>query len=481
MINLYPYQAKAVYQLREAIKGGANRVGLFAPTGAGKTVMFSYLTSRIIANGKRVLILTHRSELLTQAGGTLTKFGLSPIHIKPSYRPKTLRGNLYVAMTQTLVRRFKKPLYDQWLANDVDVVIVDECHRCDFNTILSSLPDHVIVIGVTATPHREKNQPALSDFYQDMVEVAQVQELIALGKLAKPISYGVSIDLTGVKSKGNDYDTNEVGKRMDEVQLYHGVYENYMKYTPNQKAIVFSSSIESSKTLVDSLCKKGLPAKHLDGSTNAKERREILKWFASTPNAILSNMGILTAGFDEPTIEVVILYRATKSLPLFLQMVGRGSRTHRGKDSFTILDFGNNIATHGFWEQDRVWSLEKPKRKRNGLGVAPIKECPSCSAYLAAQAKECEYCGHVFPPTKEQEQKRVVAELKRLTYSEIQKAAAGASFEELEQLAAAKGYSKNWIFYQLKTKEQLQDYAKFKNYSHKWVNYQLKLRRGKKF
>ena len=475
MINLYPYQEKAVNELRQALKRGGKRMVLCSPTGSGKTIMFSYLTSRIIANQKRVLILTHRSELLTQAGGTLASFGLDPIHIKPSYNPKSLKGSLYVAMNQTLVRRFKKPLYAQWLADGLDVVIVDECHRCDFNTILEALPDHVIVIGVTATPDRVGNQPPLSDFYTDMVEVAQVQELIDLNKLARPIAYGVTLDLSGVKTKGNDYDTNDVGNRMDSIKLYHGVYENYMKYTPNQKAIVFASSIASSKTLVESLKEKGLPARHLDGETSTKERRETLHWFKHTPNAILSNMGILTAGFDEVTIQVVILYRATKSLSLYLQMVGRGSRTHAGKDSFTYLDFGNNAATHGLWDQNRMWSLEK-KKKRKGLGVAPIKECPSCGAYLAAQSKECNYCDHVFPPTKEEEEEAVIAELKLLSYAQVKEAASDASFQELEQLAKAKGYKSGWIFHQLRTKGQLKEYAKYKGYSSKWVNYQLKIR-----
>lgn len=472
---LYQYQNNAVSGLRQSIAKGHNRVILCSPTGSGKTFIFSYLTYLMNQRGRTVLILTHRSELLTQAGGTLSKFNLNPIHIKPTYKPKSLKGSLYVAMTQTLVRRFKKPLYANWLQDGVDVVIVDECHRCDFNTILDSLPPSTVVIGVTATPHREKNQPALDKFYTDMVEVAQVSELIELGRLARPTSYGLSLDLSGVGTKGRDWDSQQVGLRMDSIKLYHGVYENYMKHTPGQKAIIFASSIESSKTLVASLRAEGLDARHLDGNTSTKDRRETLEWFAKTKGAILSNMGILTVGFDEPTIEVVILYRATESLPMFLQMVGRGSRTTSTKKTFTILDFGNNIAEHGFWEQDRVWSLKPPKRKRNSLGVAPIKECPSCSAYLPAQASTCQYCGHEFPPTKEQEQERVIAELQKLSYAEVKQAAIGASFEELEQLATAKGYKKGWVFHQLKTRGQLEEYARYKKYSKKWVYYQLKL------
>jgi len=132
-----------------------------------------------------------------------------------------------------------------------------------------------------------------------------------------------------------------LGDLYNQISLYNGVYDNYQRLTPNKKAIIFSPSIKASLKLVEELELKGLPIKHIDA--NSKDRNEIIQWFKKTPNALISNVGILTAGFDESTIDVVILYRATKSLPLFLQMVGRGSRTTNTKNEFTILDFGNNI------------------------------------------------------------------------------------------------------------------------------------------
>src|SRR5690606_12647514 len=110
------------------------------------------------------------------------------------------------------------------------------------------------------------------------------------------------------------------------------------------KTLIFSSSIESSEILRDEFIKAGFICRHLDYKCSDEERKNTLKWFKETDDAILTNVGILTAGFDEPTIRTIILYRATTSLPLFLQMVGRGSRITPNKNRFNVLDFGTNIS-----------------------------------------------------------------------------------------------------------------------------------------
>ena len=409
---------------------------------------------------------------MTQAGGALGKFGLNPIEIKAGKKTKTFSGNLYSGMAQTLSRRIKKEEY-QDLFKEMNVIIFDEAHKQSFNSLMPCIAENTIVIGATATPHRESNQKSLDDFYQKIVEVTTISELIELGFLSKPISYGVDVDLSSIKMKGRDYDAKSMGDKYDEIQLFHGVYENYMRLTPGKKAIIFAPNISSSMTLVKEFKEKGLPIHHIDGETPKKERREILEWFDKTPDAMLSNVGILNAGFDQPDIEVVILYRATKSLPLFLQMVGRGSRVTQTKYTFTILDFGNNIKRHGFWENDQKWSL---RRKRKKEGLAPVKDCPSCFAILPAQVMTCEHCGHEFERTEKEEEEKIIAELQLLTGKQAQAKAKTASFEELELIAKAKNYKKGWVFHQLRTREQLEAYAKTKGYHKNWVNYQLEMR-----
>jgi type I site-specific restriction endonuclease len=99
----------------------------------------------------------------------------------------------------------------------------------------------------------------------------------------------------------------------------------------------------------------GYGIRHLDNTSSPEERKEILSWFKKTPDAILTSVGILTTGFDEPTVETIILNRATKSLTLYFQMIGRGSRKLPNKDEFTVIDLGNNAARFGLWSEPVDW------------------------------------------------------------------------------------------------------------------------------
>jgi ATP-dependent helicase YprA (DUF1998 family) len=99
----------------------------------------------------------------------------------------------------------------------------------------------------------------------------------------------------------------------------------------------------------------GYPSRHLDNQTPFAERAEILKWFKKTKGAILTSVSILTTGFDEPTIQAVILNRATTSLTLYHQMIGRGSRRLPQKKTFNIIDLGNNTERFGEWNAPVNW------------------------------------------------------------------------------------------------------------------------------
>lgn len=476
MIELRKYQENAIRELRKNIAEGKRKLILCAPTGAGKTVMFTYMVSRAVERQKRCLIVTDRTELLTQAGGALEKFGLKPIEIKPNKRINSLNGILYVGMAQTLKRRIKDQMYVDFI-NGLDLVIFDEAHKQEFNDLMPYLKEKTTVIGATATPYREGNQVSLHEFYNEIIEVTTIGELIKTGFLSKPHSYGVKVDLSGVRTKAGEYDQDQVAKMYDEVKMYHGVYENYTKITPNKKAIIFASNVESSKQLVDDFKERGLPIEHIDGTTPQAERKRILEWFKNTPNGLISNVGILNAGFDEPNLEVVILYRATKSISLFLQMCGRGSRVTDTKKDFYILDFGNNISRHGFWEQEREWNLKKKKKKE---GVAPVKDCPECGCILSARLMECPECNYVFEKTEKDIEEQIIVELQKMTYQQIQDEIKTADFKKLEQIAIARGYKKTWIYYHLKTEEDLFRYAKYKGYHKNWVEHQLKMRENER-
>lgn len=475
MITLFDYQETGVKMLRGAMINKFTKLCMVAATGAGKTVIFSFMATSAVNRGKRVLILSDRDELLKQSGGALEKFNMKPIAIERKRKLTSLNGMLYVGMVETLARRLKDQMYVDFL-NDIDLIVLDECHKQVYNKLFPYITNpKTIVIGATATPHRDKNMTCMSDFYEAMVEICKISDLIARGFLCKPITYGIPVDLSDVGQKGSDFDAKEMGDMYNETKLFEGVVQNYESKCPGKKALIFASNIDSSKTLITEFIDKGYDAKHLDSEMPDSYRQEVLTWFKNTPGAILSNVGILNTGFDEPTIEAVILYRATMSLSLFLQMVGRGSRTIKGfKSEFYILDFGNNIKRHGFWEEDREWSLKK-KKKTKGLGVAPAKECPECDRLLAVSVKTCDYCGYEFPVIVNPKE-AIFVELQALTYTQIQEKVKTATFEDLEDIQQAKGFSKGWIFHQLQTEEDLKKYAEHKGYKPAWVEHQINLR-----
>lgn len=464
-IQLRPYQKQAIESTRDLIRKGKKRFVLCSPTGSGKTFTFSFIVKSAYQKGKRILILTHRTELLTQAGGALAELDLLPVRIEAGKKLSGFHGNLYTAMIETISRRMDKAEYQQFVAS-LDLIIIDECHFGNFDKFFQHLSDKSHVIGFTATPHREKNQKSLDTMYQDLIEVISIPELVDQGYLSEPLSYGVTMDLSSVKMRGGDYDSDSMGDLFQKQKVFNGVIENYKKICPGTKSIVFTPNISSSKNLRDELIAAGLNARHLDSNMSNHERMEILEWFHNTPDAMLCNVGILTTGFDEPSIETVILYRATKSLPLFLQMVGRGSRVITGKKHhFNILDFGNNIQTHGFWESERKWSLKKNKKKD---GAPPVKECKECGGLVAASARECKYCGYVFPAPKRSNEEEQVAYLKLLTKRDRMKEANKASLEEKAMMAKEKLISAYWVLHTLTDKEEAKEFTKLMGWHPGW-------------
>lgn len=471
MIQLYDYQETYISEIRRNFRIGNKRVVLCSATGSGKTIMFSYMAKQAFENNKRILILTDRKELFSQSSGSLVRIGLHCNEIKPNTKVNFIH-NLYVGMVQTVMRRISKPEYQE-LIRSMDLIVIDEAHKAIFDPLFQFVSDKTFVIGATATPHREGKQDSLEKFYDEIVQVIDTPDLIIKGKLSPVKTYGVKVDLSGIKTKGGDYDERSMAEKFSEIKLFHGVYDNYMRICPGKKAIVFAPNVESSRELVKDWKTERLPIEHVDCYMTDIERKSIIDWFTNTDGAIISNYGILTTGFDVPNIEVVILYRATKSLPLFLQMVGRGSRISENKKHFTLLDFGNNVKTHNYWEHPRRWSLKKKEKKE---GAAPIKECPKCNYLLYASIMICPECGHEFEPSEKEKEEQLFAELVLMPGSDIKKLAEKSSIKDLILIQKAKGYSKSWIYHFLKTPEDFKEYGKIMKYHHGWATHQIKLR-----
>lgn len=440
--------------------------------------MFTYMVANHIKRGGKALIFTHRRELLTQAGGTFAKFGLLPELIQAGRKSKLI-GSLHVGMIETVSRRIRNQEMQDFLASRT-LVICDEAHIEVFEKVFLYLSDSAIVIGATATPYRKgKAATALSEFYQDLIQVVDVPDLIESGHLNPARSYGVDLDLSGAKRSGEDIDVAEIYEKN---RVFEGVVDNWERIAKHSKTLLFAANVEASKTVAREFTQRGYYARHLDGNTPKKERDEILAWFDSDPKAIVCNCGVLTAGFDQPDIETIILYRATTSLPLFLQMCGRGSRLAPGKTHFNILDFGMNIARLGYWETPRVWSLEKVQ-SRATEGPAPTKTCQSCGGINPVSVRACLLCEVPFVKSKEEEEAEQIAELKLLDPSDVRRMASQMSVAKKAQLAKNGLINAHWVLHKLapspkdspqriaEKRSEAKLFVKLMGYSAGWYHY----------
>ncbi len=225
----------------------------------------------------------------------------------------------------------------------------------------------------------------------------------------------------------------------------------------------------------DEFNKAGIRSHVLTSETPADERKHLLAAFEAGHFPVLQNCGILTTGVDIPSIQAVIMNRATKSLTLWLQCCGRGSRTHHDKPYFTVLDFGNNHTEHGMWAEHREWSLEAPKKKKKG--VAPVRNCPKCSAMLPASARKCDFCGHVFPVSENLPKEGVMVEVKAEIPTDLKgKKMSELSIADLVRVGNTKAISKPYIWRVVRSrgKDELQQYCWQAGYKQGWFYNQMK-------
>lgn len=409
-MKLRPYQEKGVIDSATKLALGKRKIICQLATGGGKTVMFSAITNRYITrNNKSVLILVHRIELLQQTRRTLyNAFNITAQPIVAGM--KTIPpAQVYVGMVETVNNRVAK------LPN-IGLVIIDEAHIAVHNKMHDHFPDQFI-IGFTATPLSANRKKPLNMFYEDIVCCVDIPELIKSGSLCQNITRAPKdvVDRASLSMKGGDFQEGLMGMAFSKPRYVENTVKAYERYGKGTKTIIFNVTIDHSQQVNAAFHSAGYPSKHLDGEMSKQERIAILRWFADTPDAILNNVGVLTAGFDEPTIETVIVNRATMSMPLWLQMTGRGARPNPQKEMFTIIDLGGNAAVHGDWSYARDWEGMFFNPPKPGEGVAPVKNCPQCEGIVPASTRICKLpnpelpCGYEFP-TKEQDKEEELSD-----------------------------------------------------------------------
>lgn len=424
---LRPYQSSTISLARKAfIKH--KHVLLVSAQGSGKTFMFSEIARSSLARGYKVMIVSNRAKLLRQAGGSLTKFGITAEYISAAHRTIPT-GNCIVATAQTLQSRFLFPEYQE-LFKSVDLWIFDEAHQQDFNFLLESgLLDRKWLLGVTATPKRSGKMRQMGLDYEVMVEGLSVKAGINLGFLVPARTFTLDcpdLSAVGIDPIRGDYIGKDLYRVFNTAKVYGGVISEFKKICEGDKTICFcSNQIHAIQTCVE-FNKAGISSKFIisglkkdDEDYNLYEdnlhltgkKEDIEDEFTRGEFTILCNVAIYTTGYDEPSIINAIVLRATLSETLWDQMIGRGSRTmpDGSKKFFRILDFGGNVARHGLFERDKVNSLWHDFN--GGNGVVATKLCPpdqkdkedksGCGRLIHISYPKCPFCGYIFKTPEE--------------------------------------------------------------------------------
>ena len=355
--KLYPFQEKTVNQvLDELRKNGSNFNLLYQlPTGGGKTVIFSAIAKRYVEeSGKNVLILTHRIELSIQTSKQLSAIQVPNKVINSEVKTLEDQGEYtcFIAMVETLNNRLNEN--DQFIEN-VGLVIVDEAHYNSFRKIFQFYED-ANILGVTATPLSSNRNLPLKDHYNKLLVGESISNLISDGYLSDAETYSYDVNLHGLKIGSNgDFTVSSSDLLYSNYFMQEKLIFAYEEVAIGEKTLIFNAGIETSRRVEESFKKLKYNIRHLDSTFSDKDRKDVIKWFKDTPDAILTSVGILTTGFDEPTVQTIIINRATRSLTLYHQMIGRGSRSIPNKNQFKIIDLGNNVRRFGYWQDYINW------------------------------------------------------------------------------------------------------------------------------
>lgn len=356
--ELYAYQKTAIDKIFEKLENHPERYNLLyqLPTGGGKTVIFSEITRRYIQQtGKKVLILTHRVELCAQTSQMLNEFGVINKVINSEVKELPVPNDFmcFVAMVETLNNRLRDKILD---LDNVGLMIVDEAHYNSFRKLFKFY-EKGVMLGVTATPLSSNINLPMNEVYDELIVGESISSLIKMGFLARATTYSYHVGLTSLKIGVNgDYTVSSSERLYNTHVMQDKLLAAYKDVCLGKKTLIFNNGIHTSQYVYETFKQAGFEIKHLDNTHTASERRKILDWFREKPDAILTSVSILTTGFDEPTVECIILNRATRSLTLYFQMIGRGSRVIPGKNEFTVVDLGNNLSRFGLWEADVDWA-----------------------------------------------------------------------------------------------------------------------------
>ena len=410
-LQLRWYQQAAVNSLFDYFNKNTGNPIIALPTGTGKSVVwaqFAY-TASYYYPGTRILMLTHRKELIEQNEAKLLRlWPTAPVGVySAGVGRKDRHSKILCAGIQSIA-----PVIDTF--DPFNLAVIDEAHlvpqheKTQYRKVLDKMytaNPALKVIGMTATPYRTgmgdlTEGGIFTDYCYDMTGKDAFNRLIAEGYLCRlvPRQTQLELDTEGVAVRAGDYVEKELQQALDKESITRAAVEEAIGLAGSRKRwLVFATGVQHAEHITDMLKAKGITAYTVAGKTAKEERERILAEFSDesvhVPMAIVNN-NVLTTGFDCPMIDLIVMLRPTQSASLWVQMLGRGTRPFPGKEDCMVLDFARNTR--------RLGPINDPvlphKKKDKAGGDAPVKVCPACGAYNSTRAAICSECGAVFPP-----------------------------------------------------------------------------------
>lgn len=401
-IELRDYQREAV---DEIFGSPEENPCVVAPMGSGKSILIAtYLKEACTYFPSfSFLMLTHQKELIEQDVDKLKKIspGLDIGIYSASLKKKELGHRITFASIQSLYSEKENP------SLHFDVILVDECHLINnadegrYQEFFSRFPEAQI-IGFTATPFRMGQGRLVEDgkiftSYINTIGILDLQKMGYLSRLTTKAT-ATTLDTSNVKVVAGEFAKGELDAAVNKYETNQAIAEEIKKKCEaydRQHAVIFCTSLEHARNISSILNAMDFSCVCVEGNMPKKERENTLSLFTSGTVRAITNVGILTTGFDYPAIDCVVLIRPTLSTGLYLQMVGRGIRispeTH--KENCLLLDFGENVLRHGPIGNPRV----NAKVSRKGEGLTMLRVCPMCLEVMERSVYICPSCGYEFP------------------------------------------------------------------------------------
>lgn len=422
-----PYQLRTIAESRARWAAGARSILIVLPTGAGKTFTAVLFLLASLAKGKRALWIAHRQELVQQAVDSLARCDVKAGIIAP-WAPRS-GAQVQVASTQTLLARGLDGV-------EFDVVVVDEAHHYVADEWIALVHTFrargATILGLTATPERADGI-ALGNIFDSLVSTVQRSELISNGWLCPTRVLGPPA------KHDSDY-------------LADDVVNTVRQYSDGRRTIVFDSSVQSARATAAALSTAGFPSACIDGETDDATRSQAIADFGTGKVQVLTNVHVLTEGFDCPEAAVAIFARRFGAPSTYIQAGGRVARPAPGKTYGLIVDLRGSAREHGLLDEDRVYSLEGKAIQVAGRQNTLIAACVQCGTSFRASMYRttlCPACGTTRKGTTPPEVRRAAIQQivaredpqRRVTF-----------MRDLIFIAKHRGYKLGWASYKFKSK-----------------------------